>query len=70
MRDSAITEAMHHMWWLQLKRAIKLCDNDLAPKQGQLGYDYDWKSLIHKVNSVTYSEDLDQSGDKTTVGKH
>ena len=58
-----------------MKRAIKLCDSGLAPKQRHpwfdpaYKYDYAWKIIIHNVNAVTYLADLDQRGNKTTAGK-
>ena len=67
---------MTHSRWLQIKRCYKFCDNDLAPKRGEPGYDpaykydYAWKSLVHNVNALTYSADLDQCGDETTAGKN
>ena len=55
-------------------RTIKLCDNNLSPKKGNTGYDssykYDFafKALIHNFNEMTFQADLDQCGDKTTIG--
>ena len=60
MFDGDIANAMNHSRWLQIKRCIKLCDNDAAKKKGEEGYnpaykyDYAWKALIHNINAFTY----------------
>ena len=33
--DSDIETAMNHSRWLEIKRTIKLCDNDLSPRRGE-----------------------------------
>ena len=70
--DRDITEALTHTRFLQLKRMYKLCDNDKSPKKDQPGYDpaykydYIYKVLIHNVNEITETADLDLCGDETT----
>jgi hypothetical protein len=72
--DPDIGASMTHTRWLQIKRIIKLCDNDLTPKRGEDGYcpaykyDYIFKCLISNLNSLTKQADLDQCGDETTCG--
>lgn len=74
MFDGDIANAMNHSRWLQIKRCIKLCDNDAAKKKGEEGYnpaykyDYAWKALIHNINAFTYEAELDLCGDETTAG--
>jgi hypothetical protein len=57
---------------LQLKRTYKLCDNELAPKKGEEGYDpgykfdYIFKCIVNNINELSYSADLDLCGDETT----
>jgi hypothetical protein len=65
---------MNHHRFLQIKRVIKLCNNDISPKKGQDGYNpaykYDliYKTIIHNVNAITALAELDQTGDETTWG--
>lgn len=65
---------MSHTRWLEIKRAHKLCDDNAAIERGNPGCDpackcdCAFKSLIHNTNSLTYQADLDQCGDKTTMG--
>ena len=33
MFDEAIAKSMSHTWWLEIKRCVKLCDNDVCPKK-------------------------------------
>jgi hypothetical protein len=72
--DPDVAASMTHTRWLQIKRIIKLCDNDLSPKRGEEGYcpaykyDYLFKCLISNLNAITKQADLDQCGDETTCG--
>ena len=72
--DPDIASSMTHSRWLQIKRIIKLCDNDLSPKRGEPGYDpaykYDYlfKTIVSNLNAITKQADLDQCGDETTCG--
>ena len=72
--DPETASAINHTRWLQVKRAYKLCDNDLAPKKGDADYDpaykfdYIYKCLIHNINEFTQLGDLDLCGDETTCG--
>ena len=70
--DKETIAAMYHSRWLQCKRVIHLCDNNLAPKFGEPGYDpaykfdYIWKCLCHNTNFATDEAPLDVSCDETT----
>ena len=70
--DKDIARSISHTRWLQLKRTYKLCDNDLAPKKGEEGYnpgykfDYIYKCIVHNGNELAYSADSDLCGDETT----
>jgi hypothetical protein len=72
--DDEIDQSMRHGRWLQIKRVIKLCNNDGVPKRGQEGYDpaykYDmlWNILFANINSITKHAELDLCGDETTWG--
>jgi hypothetical protein len=65
--DPETASAITHTRWLQVKRAYKLCDNDLAPKKGDADYDL-YKCLINNINKLTQLGDLDFCGDETTCG--
>jgi hypothetical protein len=39
-----IANSITHTGWLQIKWTLKLCENDLAPKQGETGYDPDFRA--------------------------
>ena len=51
-----------------------MCNNEAVPKKGQPGYDpaykydYLYKVLIHNVNALTKTAELDMTGDETTWG--
>jgi hypothetical protein len=70
--DEEVAKSISHTRWLQLKRTYKLCDNQAAPKRGEVGYnpgykfDYIYKCLINNINELTHSSDLDLCGDETT----
>lgn len=71
--DPLIKVSMRHSRWLQIKRVLKLNNNN-SPKRGQDGYDpaykYDmlYDVLVHNVNAVTERAELDLCGDETTWG--
>jgi hypothetical protein len=71
--DPDIAGAMTHTRWLQIKRCIKLCDNDVEPKRGEPGYnpaykyDYLFKVLINNINELSEKADDDLCGDETTI---
>jgi hypothetical protein len=73
-QDELIAESIHHCRWLQIKRCIKLCNNETAPKRGEPDYDpaykYDmlYNVLIENLNAITEEAELDLSGDETTWG--
>ena len=54
----------------QIKRTIKLCDNNLAPKRGENGYgpaykhDYIYLTIIDNLNALTLRAELDLCGDQ------
>jgi hypothetical protein len=72
--DDEIDQSMRHGRWLQIKRVVKLCNNDGVPKRGEEGYDpaykYDmlWEALFANVNAITKHAELDLCGDETTWG--
>jgi hypothetical protein len=72
--DELIAESIHHCRWLQIKRCIKLCNNETAPKRGEPAYNpaykYDmlYNVLIENLNAITAEAELDLSGDETTWG--
>jgi hypothetical protein len=72
--DARIADSITHTRWLQIKRTIKLCDNDSAPKRGENGYDpaykydYIYRTIIDNLNSLTERAELDLCGDETTYG--
>jgi hypothetical protein len=72
--DDEIDQSMRHGRWLQIKRVVKLCNNDGVPKRGEEGYDpaykYDmlWDVIFANVNAITKHAELDLCGDETTWG--
>ena len=72
--DDHISSSITCSRWLQLKRVIKLCNNDTAPKFGEPNYNPAYKYnliydvLCHNVNAITHLADLDLCGDETTWG--
>ena len=71
-QDDDICMSIYHSRWLQIKRVIKLCDNNFAKKRGEPGYDpaykfdYIWKCLCHNTNFNTDKAPLDLSADETS----
>ena len=72
--DSFVSASIPYSRWLAMKRVIKLCNNDTAPKRGEAGYDPSYKfdkiynTIIRNTNVIKGAADLDQCGDKTTWG--
>ena len=72
--DGEILNRIHLRRWLQIKRVMKLCNNKDAPKRSDTNYvpaykfDFIYKDIVHKVNSIKKWYELDQSGDETTWG--
>jgi len=72
--DPHIDDAMQHSRWLQIKRTLKLNNNEKTPKRGETGYepahkfDYLWKTIVHNVNAVTKQAYLNLTGDETSWG--
>lgn len=72
MYDRVISESLSHTRFLQIKRVLKLCNNNKAPKRGQPGYDpaykYDmiYDAIVSNCNEMTRKADLDQCGDETS----
>ena len=70
--DDDIFTAMPHRRWLQAKRVKKLCNNDVAPKKGEEGYDpcykydYIYKVIVHNINELSKRAELDITGDETS----
>ena len=61
-----------HTGWLQIKRTIKLCNNNSAPKRGENGYDlaykydYTYHTIIDNLNALTLRAELDLCSDEMT----
>jgi hypothetical protein len=61
--------------FLQMKRVVKLCNNLIATKRGEAGYNPAYKyAMIYKVlvnngNAISKYADLDQTGNETTWGR-
>jgi hypothetical protein len=72
--DARIANSITHTRWLQIKRTLKLCNKDLAPKRGENGYDPAYKydyifcTIIDNLNSLTERAELDLCGEETTYG--
>ena len=70
--DSFVSDSITYLRWLAVKRVIKLCNNDTAPKRVEAGYDPAYKfdmiynKIIKNMNAIKESTDLDQCGDETT----
>jgi hypothetical protein len=72
--DTRIADSITHTRWLQIKRTLKLCDNESAPKRGEVGYDpaykydYIFRCIVDNINALTKRAELDLCGDETTYG--
>jgi hypothetical protein len=65
----------HTRWLMQIKRVMKLNNNQTSPKRGEEGYNPAFKFdliyadvMISNLNAVTKHADLDQCSDETTWG--
>jgi hypothetical protein len=73
-QDKLIAESIHHCLWLQVKRVIKLCNNETAPKRGEpdyhLAYKYDmiYNVLVENLYAITEETKLDLCGNETMWG--
>ena len=71
--DHNIANTITYTRFLQIKRAVKLNDNNKSPKRGEEGYDpaykydYAFKTICANTNAFTYEAGLDQCGDETTI---
>ena len=67
-----IVRAMTKERWHHMKRIYKLCDNSLAKKRGEEGYDpaykyrFIWDVLIHNINAISTKSCDDQCVDEST----
>ena len=72
--DQCIDDSISKSRWKQLKRYFKLNNNLQDKRKGEIGYDpctkYDlvYKALIHNMNYVTKTADLDGTIDESTWG--
>ncbi len=72
--DVLVQESITHTRWLQIKRVLKLNDNQASPKRGEEGYDPAFKFnmlydvIISNLNTITKYAEADQCGDETTWG--
>lgn len=62
--NELIAKSIHHCCWLQIKRVIKLCNNETASKRGEPHYNPAYK--FENLNAITEEEaELDLCGDVT-----
>jgi len=60
--------------WRQIRKIIKLNDNDKALKKMEEGYnpaykyDFIFRCVVDNINEITHQADLDQYGNETTFG--
>jgi hypothetical protein len=73
--DNKIDQNIWHGRWLQIKRVVKLCNNQGAPKRDEedgynSAYKYDmlWYVLFANLNAISKHAELDKCGDETTWG--
>eukprot|EP00957_Ditylum_brightwellii_P188523 14352308-Ditylum_brightwellii.AAC.1 len=72
--DPHIDDTMQHSKLLQIKRTLKLNNNEKTSKRGEAGYDpahkfdFLWKTIVHNFNAVTKQARLDLTGDETSWG--
>jgi hypothetical protein len=72
--NEKIARSLTHTRFLQLKRVLKLNDNDRTPKKGQPGhvpcskYNLIYEAIVHNTNVLTTYADIDQCLDETTWG--
>ena len=72
--DTVIDESISMERWKNIKRYFKLNNNLQDKRKGEIGYDpctkYDlvYKALIHNMNYVTKTADLDGTIDESTWG--
>lgn len=72
--DEVVKETMGYERWVQLKRILKLNNNDLDKKRGEEGYNpsskYDliYDVITSNVRSLTKKAEDDLTGDETTWG--
>jgi len=72
--DPIVQNAMTLSRWVQIKRVLKLCNNDKAKKMGEEGYDpcykYDliFDVIVNNVIALTARAELDLTADETSWG--
>ena len=72
--DEFIQSSLSLERWVQLKRILKLCNNDPAPKRGQPHYDpcykYDliFRAVVMNTISLSGKGELDLTGNETSWG--
>jgi hypothetical protein len=72
--DSLIQGSITHTRWLQIKRVLKLNNNQTSLRRGEEGYnpafkfDLIYDVMISNLNAVTKYAEADQCGDETTWG--
>ena len=73
MYDPLIQDSLTYDRFLQLKRSYKLCNNYVAGRRGDVGFDpaykYDliFKALVNNCNAISKHADLDLCCDETTI---
>ena len=72
--DDLIQNSMTLERWVQLKRVLKLCNNDTAKKRTEQGYDPCYKYsmifdvIVQNTIALTKKGELDLTGDETSWG--
>ena len=70
--DKHISSSLSLSQWFNLKILLKLNNNDLSPKRGEVGYDpaykYDmiYRTIVDNVIALTRSAEMDLTGDETS----
>ena len=70
--DKHISSSLSLSRWFNLKRLLKLNNNDLSPKRGEVGYDpaykYDmiYRTIVDNVIALTRSAEMDLTGDESS----
>ena len=73
--DEYISSSINNSRWLQIKRVMKLCNNDAAVKDKKdpaynpaYKYNFIYDVIINNLNSIIKYADLDLCGNETTWG--
>ena len=70
--DKHLSSSLSLSRWFNLKRLLKLNNNDLSPKRGEVGYNpaykYDmiYRTIVDNVIALTGHAEMDLTGDETS----